>query len=176
MASNLNIKYGKKYDLDKQTKTAGNIYVAENSLGELEVHLDKPNSSLTERKRLDPRIFVGAKPTGKTEQDIFNDYDVWIDTTGDPTGVATISSNGLMSSTNVIDINTLKTDMSTVKTKIDTLITALQDLNIQIKKGPWDSSMSIPNTLTVVMPSSWTGDDVSFNPDGGVTTFGGSGS
>jgi hypothetical protein len=122
--SNLNIKYGNKagtWDNSNKTAptnssasntTAGNIYAAKNSLDEIEMYIDTPIDtahSTTARKRLDPRIYVGSLPSGKSTTDIWSNYDVWIDTSGSPTGVATTTTDGLMSSTNVNDINTLKT-------------------------------------------------------------------
>ena len=209
--SNLNIKYGDKagtWDNSNKTAptnssasntTAGNIYAAKNSIGEIEMYLDTPidnNHSTTARKRLDPRIYVGSvndiigNTTGLTQEqinqkkaaatnNIWNNYDVWIDTSGSPTGTATTTTDGLMSSTNVTDINDLKDDMATVKTKINGLIEALQGLNIAIKRGPWNNSMGANNTLTIVMPNDWAGTEVTFNPDGNVdkfTTTGGNGS
>lgn len=186
--SNLNIKYGKKTGTDTTIKsgtdiplTPGNIYAARNALDQVEIYLDTPQKEgeTSVRSRLDPRIYVGSIPDGKTSEDIWDNYDVWIDTSGDPTGVATTSSNGIMSSAHVTDINTLKTQMSTantnitnIKTKINNLITALQGLNIEIKKGPWDSeNMGGEKTLTILMPSSWDGTEVTFNPDGGQATL-----
>jgi len=73
--SNLNIKYGNKagtWDNSNKTAptnssasnaTAGNIYAAKNSIGEIEMYLDTPiddNHNTTARKRLDPRIYVGT--------------------------------------------------------------------------------------------------------------------
>ena len=184
--SNLNVKFGDKIGSGSTvptssaaaSNTAGNIYAAKNSLDEIEMYIDTPidtTHSTTARKRLDPRIYVGSLPSGKSTTDIWSNYDVWIDTSGDPTGVATTTADGLMSSTNVNDINTLKTQMSAantnisnIKTKINNLITALQGLNIEIKKGPWNSeTMGGEKTLTILMPSSWAGTEVTFNPDGG---------
>lgn len=186
--SNLNVKFGNKIGSGNTvptssvatSSTAGNIYAAKNSVDEIEMYIDTPidtTHNATARKRLDPRIFVGELPSGKTASQIWDNYDVWIDTSGDPTGIATTTTNGLMSSTNVTDINTLKTQMSTantnitnIKTKINNLITALQGLNIEIKKGPWDSeTMGGEKTLTILMPSSWNGTEVAFNPDGDQT-------
>lgn len=186
--SNLNIKYGKKTGTDTTIKsgtdipvTPGNIYAARNALDQVEIYLDTPQKEgeTSVRSRLDPRIYVGSIPDGKTSEDIWDNYDVWIDTSGDPTGVATTNSNGIMSSAHVTDINTLKTQMSTantnitnIKTKINNLITALQGLNIEIKKGPWNSeTMGGTKTLTILMPSSWDGTEVTFNPDGGQATL-----
>lgn len=184
MPSNLNIKYGQKTGTGNTLKsqdnpgvTPGNIYAAENSAGEIEMYIDTPKNSGSERKRLDPRIYVGETPSGGVNA-VWDNYDVWIDTSGDPTGVATTTTNGLMSSTNVNDINSLKDDIATVKSKINGLIGALQGLNIAIKKGPWTNSMGASNTLTIVMPSDWGGTEVTFNPDGNITQFttGGNGS
>lgn len=180
--SNLNVKFGDKIGSGNTvptnsaaaSNTAGNIYAAKNSLNEIEMYIDTPidtTHNTTARKRLDPRIFVGSLPDGKSATDIWNNYDVWIDTSGDPTGVATTTTNGLMSFTNVNDINSLKNDMATVKTKINGLIGALQGLNIAIKKGPWTNSMGASNTLTIVMPSDWTGTEVTFNPDWDIDQF-----
>ena len=178
MPSNLNIKYGDKNSIPNPS--AGNILAAKNSAGEIEMYIDTPinnTGETTERKRLDPRIYVGTVSPGN-ESKVWDNYDVWIDTSGDPTGVATTTTNGLMSSANVTDINTLKNDMATVKTKINGLIGALQGLNIAIKKGPWTNSMGASNTLTIVMPSDWAGTEVIFNPDGNIDQFttGGNGS
>ncbi len=194
MGSNLNIKYGQKTGTGNTLKsqnnpgvTPGNIYAAENTTGNIEMYIDTPKTSGSARKRLDPRIFVGDLsdvPNLLSDQNatqaeidlaktnaIWDNYDVWIDTSGDPTGVATATTNGLMSSTNVNDINDLKDDIATVKTKINGLIGALQGLNIAIKRGPWNNSMGANNTLTIVMPNDWAGTEVTFNPDGNVTQF-----
>ena len=178
MPSNLNIKYGNKNSIP-QTPSAGNILAAKNSAGEIEMYIDTPINSAgetTERKRLDPRIYVGTVSAGN-ESKVWDNYDVWIDTSGEPTGVATTTTDGLMSSTNVTDINTLKDDMVTVKTKINELIGALQGLNIKITKDT--NNIGGTNTLTILMPSTWSGSTTIFNPDGNVTQFtttGGSGS
>lgn len=131
---NLNIKYGNKARIP-ENPSAGNILAAKNSAGGIEMYIDTPEVS-SERKRLDPRIFVGglsdvnvpgnpnATDVAKTAA-IWDNYDVWIDTSGDPTGTATSNSDGLMSRTHV---NALTNTANT----LSGLITELNKIKLQI--------------------------------------------
>lgn len=127
---NLNIKYGNKARIP-ENPSAGNILAAKNSVGEIEMYIDTPEVS-SKRKRLDPRIFVGglsdvnipgnpsATDAAKTAA-IWENYDVWIDTDGDPTGTATNNSSGLMSSTHVDTLTRTYNTLSALKAELDKL-------------------------------------------------------
>lgn len=173
MSSNLNIKYGKKMKTSSETneevvnipenKSPGTIYVAENNLKELELYLDTPAESTnsSSRKRLDSKIYIGPEDTsnGVTSATVFQDYDVWIDTSGTETGIATESSNGLMSSSHVQRITDLESELSN-------LINQLQEMKIRIVAGPWRDALAenSANTLTVLMPSDWNESEFIWSP------------
>lgn len=170
--SNLNIKYGKKTGTDTTIKsgtdipvTPGNIYAARNTLDQVEIYLDTPQKEgeTSVRSRLDPRIYVGSIPDGKTSEDIWDNYDVWIDTSGDPTGVATTSSNGIMSSAHVTQINENETNIDALKTATNTTFSniksAVNKFRIRVvDQTTWNSNKDTASftnqTLTVVLPTS----------------------
>lgn len=142
---NLTIKFGQKsgsgnaIPINNATKTPGSIYAAKNSIGEVEMYLDTPEGSNTERKRLDPRIFVGALPAGKTESQIWNNYDVWIDTSGDPTGNATPGANLAQSTSGLMSANAIF--------GLSQILTELKDLKIQIvTQSYWNDSTKTNGT------------------------------
>jgi hypothetical protein len=131
---NLNIKYGNKNSTGSQIKdetgvtvasAPGTIYAAENNTGNIEMYIDTPTNSNSARKRLDPRIFVGGVPTGKTVADIWKDYDVWIDTTEDPTGLANRTHDGLMSKQYVQSLEDLSSSVSNLSNNVNTTFTSL---------------------------------------------------
>lgn len=189
MPSNLNIKYGTKTGTGNTLVTpttaqltadptrsdgldisAGTIYAAKNSIGQIEMYIDTPaeNPNNSERKRLDPKIFVGSiddvnlpdtvvlssdSYTAKNQkiEYIFQNYDAWMDTESEPTGVATTSNNGLMSPTQV--------------EMVGQLISVLEELNFQIvTESRWNeiqtlnadsnsnNNVDLSNKLTLVLP------------------------
>ncbi len=165
--SNLNVKFGNKIGSGNTvptnsaatSSTAGNIYAAKNSVDEIEMYIDTPidtTHNATVRKRLDPRIFVGELPSGKTASQIWDNYDVWIDTSGDPTGNATpgvtaaASTTGLMSADAIFGLSQI--------------LTQLQGLKLQIvSQSYWNTSSNsygsnggnnLANRLTIVLPDS----------------------
>lgn len=176
MSSNLNIKYGQKTrevtnESTQETEivsnlpvspVAGTIYVAENDLDELEIYVDKPveGSGLSERFRVDSKVYIGPSTSNgstlHTNQEVFDNYDVWIDTTGDEIGTATSSSAGLMSATQAY--------------QLATLIDQLSELKIRIAKGPWRAALETDSTdtLTVLMPQDWSGTDFIWSPGQGL--------
>ena len=121
MSSNLNIKYGNKRKtiIDEETQesqivsnlpapNAGTIYAAKNNLNKVELYLDTPldpndQNSTTDRVRLDSKVYVGPASIADNINDttVFEDYDIWFDTSGDEVGTATTSANGLMSTIHV---------------------------------------------------------------------------
>ena len=190
MASDLNIKYGSKTGTGNQIKTGtdlaitpGNIYAARNSLDQVEVYLDTPqkDGETSVRSRLDPRIYVGSVsdilgdiPAGTTQEQInqmetaavdkiWDNYDVWIDTSGDPTGVATTSSNGIMSSAHVTQLGTNTTNLGSLKTAVNNTFgnikNAVDEFRIRIvDQTTWNNNKTdttfTNQTLTVVLPTS----------------------
>ena len=181
MPSNLTIKYGDKTGAwTDQSKTApinsaasassaGNIYAAKNSVGEIEMYIDTPvddTHSSTERKRLDPRIFVGDlsdvdAPAGTSDAAkramIWDNYDVWIDTSGDPTGNATTTSDGLMSSTHVGVLTDTANTLSALKAELDKLklqIVSQSYWNNSSAATGSSSGTALNDMLTIVLPDS----------------------
>ena len=161
MPSNLNIKYGQKAGtgdaapINNATVTPGNIYAAENSAGEIEMYIDTPKASGSERKRLDPRIYVGTVPKGN-ESKVWDNYDVWIDTSGDPTGDATPGVTAATSTTGLMSADTIF--------GLSQILTQLQGLKLQIvSQSYWNTSSNsygsnggnnLANRLTIVLPDS----------------------
>lgn len=174
MPSNLNIKYGDKNSIPNPS--AGNILAAKNSAGEIEMYIDTPinnTGETTERKRLDPRIYVGdlsnvPTPTGlgtnptsaqieqaKTSA-IWDNYDVWIDTSGDPTGDATPGVTAATSTTGLMSADTIF--------GLSQILTQLQGLKLQIvSQSYWNTNSNpygsnggnnLANRLTIVLPDS----------------------
>lgn len=175
MASNLNIKYGTKtgtgrgVPINNATLDPGNIYVAENSIGEVEVYLDTPKNSGSARKRLDSRIFVGAiedLPSGVDEEDIRTNYDVWIDTSGSSKGIATTTSDGIMSKEQAEMLEEHDSDVANLQTDMNHMLTELHKLKLQIVSSSyWNditdttkchkaSGNKIAGMLTIVLPDS----------------------
>lgn len=165
MPSNLNIKYGNKTSIPDPS--AGNILAAKNSVGEIEMYVDTPEAS-SERKRLDPRIFVGGLNTvnipGQPEATdaakraaIWENYDVWIDTDGDPTGTATTTSDGLMSSTHVDTLTRTYNTLNALKAELDKLklqIVSQEYWNSSSTETGSSSGSALNNMLTIVLPNS----------------------
>lgn len=165
MPSNLNIKYGQKTGTGNTLKsqdnpgvTPGNIYAAENSAGEIEMYIDTPKNSGSERKRLDPRIYVGATPSGGVNA-IWDNYDVWIDTSGDPTGNATPgaslaqSTSGLMSANAIFGLSQILTELKNLKIQIVTQSYWNSNDNINEPRNKNDTS-NLTKWLTIVVPDS----------------------
>lgn len=177
MPSNLNIKYGQKTGTgnilksqDNPGVTPGNIYAAENSAGEIEMYIDTPKASGSERKRLDPRIYVGTVPQGN-ESKIWDNYDVWIDTSGDPTGDATpgvtaaASTTGLMSADTIFGLSQMLTELKSLKIQIVTQSYWNSEDNTNQPRNKNDT-IHLPGWLTIVVPDS-AGEnyDVTSNPN-----------
>ena len=165
--SNLNIKYGTKTGTGNTLKssnnpsvTPGNIYAVRNSADEVEVYIDTPlkDGETSARKRLDPKIYVGALPAGKNESDIFNNYDVWIDTSGDPTGIATggTQNNGSDGTDGLMSRYAQK--------GLQNILSELNKLKLQIvSQSYWNTSTNtygsnggnnLDGWLTIVLPDS----------------------
>ena len=158
-SKDLNIKYGKKTGTGTTLKsgtdiavTPGNIYAAENSLGEIEMYMDTPQISTinasSERKRLDPRIYVGPAPQNKSPQDIFDNYDVWIDTSGDPVNVPTAED---ISNINLA-LNTMKSGYGNNQLKIRIID--------QTSWNTWSANQNNDNsnTLSIILPAPGSGE------------------
>ena len=182
--SNLNVKFGDKIgtgnsvptNIAASSTTAGNIYAAKNSVGEIEMYIDTPidtNHGTTARKRLDPRIYVGSAndiigdTTGLTQEqinqrqataisNIWDNYDVWIDTSGDPTGAATpgvsvqTSTMGLMGKQTIYGLSEILNQLKNLKLQI-------------VSESYWNTSSNaygssggnnLANRLTIVLPDS----------------------
>lgn len=175
MPSNLNIKYGNKASIP--SLSAGNILAAENNTGNIEMYIDTPKASGSERKRLDPRIFVGglsdvAIPGNASATDadkraaIWDNYDVWIDTDGDPTGTATAASDGLMSSTHVTTITNTYNTLNALKAELDKLKLQIvsqsywnnteldENTNEYLNPRNIDDTDNLSGWLTIVLPDS----------------------
>lgn len=166
MPSNLNIKYGNKASIPDLN--AGNILAAENNTGNIEMYIDTPKASGSERKRLDPRIFVGGLsdvniPGDSSATDaakraaIWENYDVWIDTDGDPTGTATTTSDGLMSSTHVDTLTRTYNTLNALKAELDKLklqIVSQSYWNDDESETGSSSGEALENMLTIVLPDS----------------------
>lgn len=180
MSSNLNIKYGQKKkeitnEITNETEivsnlpndsSAGTVYVAENDLNELEIYLDKPiekENEENQRFRLDSKIYIGPSRYQKdgttklrTNEEVFDNYDVWIDTEGEEVGIADTINSGLMSAAQAY--------------QLQTLIEQLQSLKIRIVAGPWRSDLeeNSENTLTVLMPENWDEEEFIWSPGAGL--------
>ena len=177
--SNLNVKFGDKIGTGNSvptntaasSTTAGNIYAAKNSVGEIEMYIDTPVDNAhnsTERKRLDPRIFVGGLSDVNVPGDpnatdaakraaIWDNYDVWIDTDGDPTGIATTTSDGLMSSDHVDTLTTTFNTLNALKQELDKLklqIVSQEYWNNSSAETGSSSGTALNNMLTIVLPNS----------------------
>lgn len=155
----LNIKYGQKSGTGNRLKsgtdvaiTPGNIYAAENTLGEIEMYMDTPEiatlNNTSARKRLDPKIYVGPLPNNKQPSDIFNNYDVWIDTSGDPVNVPTAED---ISNINLA-LNTMKSGYGNNQLKIRIID--------QTSWNTWsaNSSNDNSNTLSIILPAPGSGE------------------
>lgn len=184
--SNLTIKYGDKVgtwsdsnptapiNASATSNTAGNIYAAKNSINEIEMYIDTPidNTHLTTaRKRLDPRIYVGTVPEGKRELDIWDNYDVWIDTSGDPTGNATPgnsianSTSGLMDAQTIFGLSQILNELKTLKIQIVTQSYWNSEDNTNQPRNKNDTT-HLTGWLTIVVPdSAGTGYNASTNPN-----------
>ena len=176
MPSNLNIKYGTKTgtgDVLKQgtdvESAPGSIYAAENNIGEIEIYLDTPKASGSARKRLSSRVFVGAVedlPSGTDEEDIRANYDVWIDTSGDSRGIATATSDGIMSKEQAEMLEDHDSDVANLQTDMNHMLTELHKLKLQIVSSSYwndttdntkchkESGNKIAGMLTIVLPDS----------------------
>ena len=152
----------------------GTIYAAENSIGEIEMYMDTPKATGATRKRLDPRIFVGSlddvptpsnlgdNPTqnaievAKTNN-IWNNYDVWIDTSGDPTGNAMpadednnlAASSGLMSAETIQGLSDILFKLKKLKLQI-----VSQDYWNNANSSYGINSGNLANWLTIIIPNS----------------------